>query len=90
MFFCMVRKQRIHIEGGYYHVMLRGNGGADIFFLDEDRLHFYMLLQEGVERFGHRIHAFCLMGNHVHLVIQAGNILLSKIMQNYGDAIHNY
>ena len=34
------------------------------------------VMQEGVERFGHRIHAFCLMGNHVHLVIQVGDISL--------------
>lgn len=78
----MARKPRIHIPSGYYHVMLRGNGGSDIFFSDDDRFHFYLLLQEGVERFGHRIHAFCLMDNHVHLVIQVGNISLSRIMQN--------
>lgn len=78
----MARQPRIHIDGGYYHVMLRGNGGAEIFSSDADRYHFFMLLQEGVERFKHRIHAFCLMGNHVHLVIQVGNIPLSRIMQN--------
>ncbi len=78
----MARKPRIHIPGGYYHVMLRGNGGSDIFFSDEDRFHFYLLMQEGIERFGHRIHAFCLMGNHVHLVIQVREISLSRIMQN--------
>lgn len=63
-------------------MMLRGNGGADIFMSDSDRYHFYLLLQEGVERFEHRIHAFCLMTNHVHLVIQVGTIPLSRIMQN--------
>ncbi len=78
----MARQPRIHIEGGYYHVMLRGNGGDGIFHGDEDRLRFYLLMQEGVERFGHRIHAFCLMDNHVHLVIQVGKIPLSRIMQN--------
>jgi len=62
--------------------MLRGNGGMEIFLYDEDRCRFYLLMQEGVERFGHRIHAFCLMGNHVHIVIQVGEIPLSRIMQN--------
>lgn len=42
----------------------------------------FFLLQEGVERYGHRIHAFCLMSNHVHLVMQVGEIPLSKIIQN--------
>jgi len=78
----MARKPRIHVPGGYYHVMLRGNGGSDIFFSDDDRFHFYLLLQEGVERYGHKVHAFCLMDNHVHLVIQVGDISLSRIMQN--------
>jgi len=78
----MARKPRVHISGGFYHVMLRGNGGADVFFNEEDRYRFYLLIQEGVERYGHRVHAFCLMSNHVHLVIQVGEISLSRIMQN--------
>ena len=78
----MARKPRIHYPGAFYHVILRGNGGQDIFFSKKDRTKFYLLLQEGIERFEHRIHAFCLMTNHVHLVIQVGDIALSKIMQN--------
>ena len=78
----MARKPRIHAPGGIYHVMLRGNAGQEIFFDDEDRYHFYLLLQEGVSRFGHRIHGFCLMSNHVHLAVQVGEEPLSKIMQN--------
>jgi REP element-mobilizing transposase RayT len=78
----MARKPRIHFPGAFYHVILRGNGKQDIFFEDEDRYRFYLLLQEGVERFRHRIHAFCLMSNHVHLVVQVEDIPLSRIMQN--------
>jgi REP element-mobilizing transposase RayT len=78
----MARKPRIHVPGGFYHVILRGNGGDNIFFTDADRCRFYLLVQEGVERFGHRVHAFCLMNNHVHLLIQIAEIPLSRIMQN--------
>ena len=78
----MARKPRIHYPGAFYHVMLRGNGGQDIFFSDDDRSRFSLLLQEGVERYSHLIHAFCQMPNHVHLVIQVGEIPLSRIMQN--------
>lgn len=78
----MARKARIHIPGGLYHVMLRGNGGQDIFFCPEDRYRLFILIQEGIERFGHRVHAFCLMGNHIHLAIQVSDIPLSRIMQN--------
>ncbi|MBI1820415.1 MAG: transposase [Nitrospirae bacterium] len=78
----MARKPRIHLVGGVYHVMLRGNGGQPIFFTEADRYHLYLLLQEGVFRYGYRVHAYCLMKNHLHLAIQVGEKPLSKIMQN--------
>ncbi len=75
----MPRKPRLHYPGALYHVILRGNARQDIFFEDQDRFRFYLLLQEGVERFGHRIISFCLMTNHVHLAIQVGDTSLSRI-----------
>jgi REP element-mobilizing transposase RayT len=62
--------------------MLRGNGGQPIFFSDEDRNRFCLLLQEGTQRFNYRIHAYCLMENHLHLVIQVADVPLSRAMQN--------
>lgn len=78
----MPRKPRIHYPGALYHVMLRGNAGEPVFFDESDRCRFYLLLQEGVERFGFRVHAFCCMTNHIHLALQVGEIPLSRIMQN--------
>ncbi len=78
----MARKPRIHYPGAVYHVVLRGNDGQNVFFSQADRGRFYQLLDEGVKRFGHRIHAFCLMTNHIHLAIQVGPIPLSRIIQN--------
>jgi REP element-mobilizing transposase RayT len=78
----MARKPRIHFPGALYHVIFRGNAGQPIFSGDEDRYRFYLLLQEGTCRFGYRVHGFCLMTNHIHLVLQAGNLPLSKGMQN--------
>ncbi len=78
----MARKPRIHYPGALYHVMLWGNAGEAIFFEDGDRRHFLKLVENGVRRFGHRIHGFCLMPNHVHFAIQVGEVPLSKIMQN--------
>jgi putative transposase len=78
----MARKPRVHYPGALYHVILRGNDGQGIFFDDKDRTRFYFLIQEGIERFGHRIHAFCLMTTHVHLAIQVGEVSLSRILQN--------
>ena len=79
----MARRTRLHVPGGLYHVILRGNGGEGVFFEDEDRHRRYLLLKEEVERFGHRIHGFRLMSNHLHLV-QPGDVPLSRIMQNVG------
>ena len=62
--------------------MLRGNGGADIFFDDADRYRFFLFVQQVVERYGCRIYAYCLMSNHVHLAVQVGTVPLSRIMQN--------
>lgn len=63
-------------------MMLRGNGGEDIFFDDSDRHYLYELLHEGVQRYGHRIHGFCCMSNHIHLALQVADEPLSQIMQN--------
>ena len=78
----MARKPRIHLPGGLYHVIFRGNGGQPVFHSDDDRYRLYLLLQEGTCRFGYRIHAFCFMTNHIHLAIQAGDQPLSRGMQN--------
>ena len=78
----MARKPRIHYPGACYHVILRGNGGREIFYDRQDRIKFFFLLQEGVEKYHHHIHAYCQMTNHVHLAIQVGDIPLSRIMQN--------
>jgi putative transposase len=78
----MARKPRLHVPGGLYHVILRGNARQDVFIAVADRHFFYQLLAEGVSRFGYRVHAFCLMTNHLHLALQAGEEALSAGMQN--------
>jgi len=78
----MARKPRVHVPGGLYHVILRGNGGQKIFYDNEDYARLYLLLQEGTARFTYQVHAFCCMSNHIHLAIQIGDMPLSKIIQN--------
>jgi putative transposase len=78
----MSRRPRIHFPGAVYHCMARGNHGEDIFFTERDFFKLCLLLQEGIERYDHRILGFCFMSNHIHLVIQVASIPLSKIMQN--------
>ncbi len=86
----MARKPRIYYSGATYHVILRGNGGGDIFFDPSDYTRLCFLIQEGVERFHHRIHAFCFMTNHLHLLVQVAEIPLSKIVQNFSFRYARY
>jgi putative transposase len=78
----MARKPRIHVPGGVYHVILRGNGGQPIFFGEGDHGQMEDLIADGVRRLGYRVHGYCRMPNHVHLIVQVGRIGLSAIVQN--------
>ena len=86
----MALKPRLHLPGGLYHVILRGNARQDVFFAPGDRSAFYALLAECVVRFGYRVHAFCLMTKHVHLALHAGESPLSAGMQNLGFRYTRY
>jgi putative transposase len=80
----MARPVRIEISGGWYHVTARGNERRAVFRDDKDRLHFLELLAEAVERFGLRLHAYVLMENHYHLLVETPHANLSSAMQWLG------
>ncbi len=65
-----------------YHVTSRGNAGTEIFLDDADRLRFLEVLASTVERFGWICHAYCLMANHYHLLIETPQPNLSRGMQH--------
>jgi REP element-mobilizing transposase RayT len=66
----MARSIRIEFPGALYHVMARGNRRERIFLDDDDRRFFLKTLSEACEMTGWRVHAWVLMGNHYHLLIQ--------------------
>ncbi|NQU20343.1 MAG: transposase [Candidatus Nealsonbacteria bacterium] len=66
----MARPIRIEFENAVYHVTARGNARGDIYRDVPDRQRFLETLGEAVERFGVVVHAFCLMSNHYHLLLQ--------------------
>jgi len=66
----MSRQIRIEYEGAIYHVLNRGDRREKIFLDDKDRQTFLKTLGEVCLRAGWRVHAYCLMGNHFHLVIE--------------------
>lgn len=77
----MARPLRIELENGVFHVTSRGNAGADIFVDDVDRTMFMDVLVHVVDRFRWICHAWCLMGNHYHLVVQTPHANLSRGMR---------
>lgn len=77
----MPRALRSFVPGGFYHVTARGNGGGAIVVDDEDRAAFVRLLARMAVRFGIHIHAWCLMTNHYHLVLETPNGEVSAAIQ---------
>lgn len=78
----MARPLRIEFEGALYHVTSRGNAGEKIFVDDGDRSRFLELLGEAVDRFGWICHAYCLMANHYHLLVETPRANLSRGMRH--------
>ena len=77
----MPRPLRIEFDGALHHVMSRGNRGQTIFANDADRRLYLELLADAVARNGWLCHAYCLMGNHVHLLIETPKANLGSGMQ---------
>jgi putative transposase len=76
----MSRPLRLELEGGVYHVVARGNERRDVFRDDGDREEYLRRLRHYRERFEFELLAFCLMSNHVHLVVETGKMPLSRVM----------
>jgi len=77
----MARSLRIDVPNGWYHVLNRGIGRRQIFPRAEANSHFLELLGCLPSRFGVRVHAYVLMGNHYHLQLETPRANLSRAMQ---------
>ena len=88
----MPRKPRLHVPGGFYHVILRGNHREPLFGADRDRAYLNAVVGDVVARFGLRILAYCWMTNHLHLAVRVGDVPLAQPMQRlamrYSRHIH--
>lgn len=77
----MARPLRIEFAGALYHVTARGNAREDIYRDDADRQQFLLLLQNTINRYDWYCHAYCLMDNHYHLLVETNTPSLSKGMK---------
>lgn len=88
----MARPLRLEFPDAVYHVTTRGNGRQNIFADDADRQKFIELLEKTVDHYNWQCHAYCLMENHYHLMIETPESNISKGMHhlngNYSQAHH--
>lgn len=73
---------RLHYPGFIYHIINRGNNRQAIFLEEEDFRRYLSLLYHYKKKYNYKIFAFCLMTNHVHLLIQVNQASVSRIMQS--------
>ena len=76
----MARKPRVEVEGGLYHITARGNNRRRIFDDDEDYQKMLKLLTEAKTKLPFYLYAYCLMPNHVHLLVERRQEAIGRVM----------
>jgi len=66
----MARALRLQFNGAVYHITSRGNARQDVFLSVQDRKKFLEILAHSISRYSWLCHAYCLMDNHDHLLIE--------------------
>src|SRR5437762_13347020 len=70
---------RVEYAGAIYHLMSRGDRREQIYYDDVDRQDFLKTLAEACQKTGFEVHAYCLMKNHFHLVVETPNASLVSV-----------
>lgn len=86
----MSRPLRLEFEGALYHVTSRGDRREPIYEDDEDRRAWLEVLAKALERFEASVYAYCLMGNHYHVVLQTHRPNLSRLMRHLNGVYTQY
>lgn len=86
----MARPLRIAFPGAFYHVTARGNEQKAVYRSKRDREKFLEYLETATERYHAIIHAYCLMDNHYHLLLETPDGNLSQIMHHINGAYTSY
>src|ERR1051325_1118361 len=76
----MARKPRLDVQGGLYHLITRGNNRRTIFEAPEDYQKFLQLLEIQKGKLPFLLYAYCLMNNHVHLLVERQGHAISRVM----------
>jgi putative transposase len=77
----MSRPLRLEFAGALYYIASRGNGRNLIYLQDDDFELFLQVLADVCERYNWVVHAYCLMSNHYHLLVETPDANLSQGMR---------
>lgn len=86
----MPGRQRNQIETGVYHIMLRGNERKNIFSDEEDKQRVTDALLKVRNDGGFKLYAYCIMDNHLHLVIEEETERIARIVKRVGTSYAYY
>lgn len=86
----MPRPLRTYSNSKIYHIILKGIDSQDIFYNNDDRNFFLNQIQLTKKQFYFQVYAYCLMSNHIHMVIRVENDFLSKSMQSLSIRYAHY
>jgi REP-associated tyrosine transposase len=86
----MARRPRVFASGLLYHVVVRGNQRRKTFRSDDDYKAYLERLEKYRAKFHVRIYAYCLMPNHVHLLLETGSTPLAKFVQGLQQSYTQY
>jgi len=81
---------RIEYPGAFYHETARGNEQKEIYKSKADREQFFGYLESAFDRYGAVVHAYCLMSNHYHLLLETSESNLAQIMRHIGGTYTIY
>ena len=85
-----MRKPRLEIQGGLYHIITRGNNRQLMFASDDDYRKFLLQLAQQKAKLPFYLYAYCLMPNHIHLLIERQDDSISRVMQRLLTAYSQY
>ena len=86
----MARPLRLEFPGAIYHITSRGDRQEAIYEDDIDRQQWLDILSRVCERYNWRVHAYCLMDNHYHIVLETADGNLSKGMRQLNGVYNQY
>ena len=82
----VARPLRIVYQGAFYHIISRGNERKNVYDSRSDKEKFISYLQSANQRYGALIHAFCLMSNHYHILMETFHKHTSKMFKELGGS----